>query len=294
MGAIQIFEVSVIPLTLVVVTLFGYLLTFLLRHRLYLLARASDAVPSGDPIHLVRQHVFIIQNLEDTDLTTPLQISVGVSDNAGRIENVRLYCGKQGPLNAEFKEEGLERRVLVVRGMAALDTWKVVCETNDEAEQVRLGIKGWDLRRGVARWWIPTFPRGGVTIRSNPGSVSFIWLRSARRILSAAILLMLLSYSVAVAWLANLRPLGNHWPPFRAISEYLHALAPEWRPVYDWSTLGGLILVGIIVGVLIAKERYYELSTGVLGNEYLKGLFEKPGDRPWQDLWSRYVQGRPR
>lgn len=271
MNPSSILELSVIPVIAAIVWMIGYLLTYLLRHRLHLIAttsrRTMNAKQGRHEAGL--EHVCVVQNLEDIDMSIPFQVQVSTLNVAGHIMDVRIVSGRRGPDQTMFTKAGHERYVLTVHGMAAHDIWKIVCRTNDEAERVRFSLRGWDLKRETARWWIPTFPLGGLALTSRPSGVASEYARDAKRAGWIALALLIVGYLSLVRGLAGLKPEGSKLWPLNVVSEYVHGLFPGWQGTSDWIFLGALIFFGLLTRALIVRDRRVNVSLGYLDNEYI-------------------------
>lgn len=267
---LQVLEVALNPIWLLFG--FGFLLTYLLRHRLYLYAMA------GEPRGGKREHIFILQNLEDVDLGVQLELALSTTSDAGRIRKITLYAGKQGPPERTFTPAGRERRALTVLGMAALDTWKIVCKTDDEAERVRLVVRGWDVRRNQPRSWLPAISGNGISITSTAAGVQRELTRPANRVAWLCLAMVLLVYSSVTHWLSHIAPVVVPFAIMRRLSAHIVSLIPplDWR--VDAPILLALLVIGGL-GVLTTMRRAgIPIPLGYLGDKRLDAVFREFGE----------------
>lgn len=250
----------------VVTLLVAYLFTYLLRHRLYLYAWARQSAPGK------MRHVFVLQNLENVDLTVAMQLQVSTTNNVGLIRDARLECGPAGPRRRDFAcdEQGVQRRTLTVLGMQALDTWKVVVTTNDEAGSVRLRIQGWDVRRDIPRWHVPTMARGGLSIRSHSSGAEREWTRPAKVGVLLAGPLFLYAYVAVVSWLSN-DPPAHSWPAMLSVvRSYLWSVTPRWEWKYDGFIMLVMFVVSLIALSMTALGQWRRIFTGYIGDKVVE------------------------
>lgn len=260
------------------------LLTILLRHRIYLYA---TGVPVGATEGTLR-HVFVLQNMEPNDLQVPFQIQVSTVNGAGHIKSVRLYCGRQGPFGQVFEESGHERHVLTSPDFSALETWKVVCETNEDAEEIRLILAGWDLRRRIRRWWAPAIPQGGLRITSRRGEPTRAYSREPETIFWVAVLMLVVGYVAAVRLGAGVEPPTGWVWPFQQIVDYWYGLGAKWRPGLDWPILAALLVLGWIVRRIADRGHWREVALGYLEDKHWRSLLRiRPASQDEKALASK-------
>ncbi len=263
----SIFEIALRPVFLLLPLLL--LLTYLLRHRLFLYATASRIEGGGS------EHTFVIRNQESVPLDVPLKLSVSTMSNPARITSVRLHCGKQGPTQVDFRPEGHERYVLVVLGIPAMDSWKIVCRANDEAESVRLQLRGWDVKRNGPRWWFPVLSQQGQSIASRRSAVAFELSRPVTQAGIGAIVLLLLAYASAVRTLSIE---SAHYFDTMLIGPFMRwvwAHSPTWNWRLDAWLLGGLLASAAVTLWLNTRGRPRPVPLGYLGDEYLHEVFDR-------------------
>ena len=265
----------------VLVTVLAYCVTFVLRHRLYVYA-ATYRPRRGEVVH-----VFVVQNLEIIDLDIPLQVQVSTVNNAGDIREIRMHSGKRGPQNWDarssdsrepkrldprfggFEAAGVQRFVRVSNGISALDTWRIECITNEDAKEVRLVLRGWDISRRCERWWVPTFQRGGVHITSRAEDVNNLYTRPVRWIAWVMIALMVVGYLYAIGGLAGITPGDQLPPPFPTITRYVASVSYPFSASLDLGILGVLIVLGILARRLVMRSHWQDVSLGYLGDPFL-------------------------
>ncbi len=252
-------------------------LTVLLRHRLYLYARAvpkEGASNAEAPGQL--QHIFVLQNMEPNDLAVPFQLQIGTTTQSGHIRSIEIMTGKEGPFWGRFVPQGTERWVLTAAGMGALETWKIVCTTNEETEELRLVMQGWDLRRDTRRWWVPTLSQGGVRLHSVLGKATRAYAREPESVVWVFIAMLAACYVAAVRVGSHtMAPPGWVWP-FGPLAEYIHSLGTGWVPWLDWSLLVALLVVGGLVKRVAVRGLWREVALGYLGDEYWSKTLEIP------------------
>lgn len=269
----------------VLVTVLAYCVTFVLRHRLYIYA-STYRQKFGSVVH-----VFVIQNLEIIDLDIPLHLEISTVNNPGQIQRISMQCGKRGPLeqwrtasdppaSLGFEPDGMQRWTRVSYGMSALDTWRIACVTNDDAKEVRLVIRGWDLRRKCARWWVPTFQRGGVRITSQMEDINNLYTRPVQWIAWILIGLVVVGYFYVVAGLASIVPSAGMPFLLRQVARYIAGVSYPIRPSLDFVILGGLVVLGVLARRLVMRSHWQDVSLGYLGDPFLHQIIGDPLELP--------------
>jgi hypothetical protein len=281
----SIFEIALRPIIVSIVffSLCAYVFTYLLRHRLYFYATAGRR-QLGSPDRTVRapaEHVFVIQNLEDVDLGVAFKLSVSTTNNAGRITSVRLYAGKQGPVAGtdRFVPDGYNRFSLVVPSMPALDTWKVVCQSNDEAERMRLTLRGWDVRRNVRRSWFPVLSPRGMSITSRSAAVQRELTRPARRVAGMCLLITVLMYLWWVKVLAAGHGLKSGLAGLRAVAAYVYGLCVPLSLQVDGVVVTVLLIVGLFAVFMALQHEGLPIPLGYLGDESIEPVLRRYDSR---------------
>ena len=265
-------EIPISPALLLIFAL--YIVQFLLRHRLYLYATVGrvESIERAS----VGEHVFVIQNVEDVDLSAAFRLAISTTNNAGRIQSVEIFSGKQGPANWEFKSDGVERWSLVVLGMPANDTWKIVVQTNGEAECVRLNVRGWDLRRKETRWWFPTFALEGITITSRSAAVQRELSRPARGVAWMCLAMLLLIYRMTVIGLSRLSAsTAGHWWPIGPWIQRVREIAMPWDRQVDMGIMFVLLILGVLGTLMTVRTWWLPIPLGYLGDPYWTSVFAR-------------------